>query len=73
MHEECIPTQAPHYSLTQILGTSTHDEEQYRHIIDWVQGPESSQWYPGPCTGAGASRGSWSVIFGCEPSTAVLF
>ncbi|XLR32078.1 hypothetical protein S83_059978, partial [Arachis hypogaea] len=44
MHEEYIPTQAPHYSLTQILGTSTHDEEQYRHIIDWVQGPESSQW-----------------------------
>ncbi|QHN77051.1 uncharacterized protein DS421_19g649310 [Arachis hypogaea] len=44
MHEKYIPTQAPHYSLTQILGTSTHDEEQYRNIIDWVQGPESSQW-----------------------------
>ncbi|XLT88200.1 hypothetical protein HN873_009953, partial [Arachis hypogaea] len=38
------PTQVPQGSLTQLLGAVAQDEDQYRHIIDWVQGPESSQW-----------------------------
>ncbi|QHN98122.1 uncharacterized protein DS421_18g633320 [Arachis hypogaea] len=39
-----MPTQVPQGSLTQLLGAVAQDEDQYRHIIDWVQGPESSQW-----------------------------
>ncbi|QHN93372.1 uncharacterized protein DS421_17g592110 [Arachis hypogaea] len=37
-------TQALQGISTHLLGTVAQDEDQYRHIIDWVQGPESSQW-----------------------------